>query len=355
MRVVRGPKPLKDTNMRHAIRTLAIVLLAIPVLNCARVQAQTALREGHRLYKDESFRKAITSYEYVLEKDPANVEATFYLGSSFHQLFRPGKDDTKVNLEQAIKHYKTVLAATPAADDPKYPTLKRNTLSALIGIYADDPYRDFDTSMKYATELTSSDPGNLQNLFAMANLYEKFGKVNDAEAAYRKAALEVAPKDPKACGALAGFYNKTLWDDKGVPAEEGKTPKSRFDDAVNQLKLCAELEPNDPKGYYTVATYYWDKCYRDPDLDDARKKQLADEGLEFVNKALTIKSDFVEALIYKGLLLREQAKLTRNPATRNSLMEEAQVLQKQAVELKKQQELELAEKAKQAAAIATTS
>ena len=149
--------------MRHAIRTLAIVLLAIPVLNCARVQAQTALREGHRLYKDESFRKAISSYEYVLEKDPANVEATFYLGSSFHQLVRPGKDDTKVNLEQAIKHYKTVLAVTPAADDPKYPTLKRNALSALIGIYADDPYRDFDTSMKYATELTSSDPGNLQN------------------------------------------------------------------------------------------------------------------------------------------------------------------------------------------------
>ena len=340
--------------MRHAIRTLAVLFLAIPVLNCARVQAQTALREGHKLYKDESFRKAIEEYDIVLQKDPSSIEATFYRGSSYHQLFRPGKEDTNVNLESAIKDYKTVLAATASADDKRYPVLKKNALSALIGIYADDPYRDFDTAMKYASELTNSEPGNLQNLFAMANLYEKFGKVNEAEGAYKKA-VEVAPKDVKACGALAGFYNKTLWDDKGVPAEEGKTPKSRFDDAVNQLKLCAELEPNDPKGYYTVATYYWDKCYRDPDLDDARKKQLADEGLEFVNKALTIKSDFVEALIYKGLLLREQAKLTRNPATRNSLMEEAQVLQKQAVELKKQQELELAEKAKQAAAIATTS
>jgi tetratricopeptide (TPR) repeat protein len=341
--------------MRHAIRTLAVVLLAIPVLNCARVQAQTALREGHRLYKDESFRKAIESYKVVLEKDPANIEATFYMGSSFHQLFRPGKAESKVNLDEAVKHYQTVLASTPLPDDQKFPVLKRNALSALVGIYADDPYRDFDTSMKYATELTSSDPGNLQNLFAMANLFEKFGKVNDAEAAYRKAALEVAPKDPKACGALAGFYNKTLWDEKGVPVGEGKAGKGRFNDAVNQLKLCAELEPQDPKGYYTVATYYWDKCYRDPDLDNTRKKQLADEGMEFVNKALGIKSDFVEALIYKGLLLREQAKLTTNPATRNSLMEEAQVLQKQAVELKKQQEVEAAEKARQAAASAATS
>jgi len=345
---------LKDTNMRRAIRTLVVVVLAIPVLNCARVQAQTALREGHRLYKDEAFRKAIEQYQIVLSKDAGNVEATFYLGSSFHQLFRPGKDETKANLEQATTHYKTVLAATPAADDQKYPVLKRNALSALVGIFADDPYRDFDTSMKYASELTGSDPGNLQNLFAMANLFEKFGKVNEAEASYRKAALEVAPKDPKACGALAGFYNKTLWDDKGVPVEEGKAGKSRFMDAVNQLKLCAELDPTDPKGYYTVATYFWDKCYRDPELDDTRKKQLADEGMEFVNKALSIKSDFVEALIYKGLLLREQAKVTRNPATRNSLMEEAQVLQKQAVELKKQQEADLAEKAKQAAALATS-
>ena len=340
---------MKDTNMRHAIRTLAIVLLAIPVLNCARVQAQTALREGHKLYKDESFSKAIEEYKIVLDKDPGNIEATFYLGSSSHQLFRPGKDDTKVRLEEAIKNYEAVLAATPSADDKKYPTLKRNALSALITIYADAPYTDFNTAMKYATELTSSDPANLQNLFAMANLYERFGKVNEAEASYKRAATEVAPKDPKACGALAGFYNKTLWDEKGVPITDGKPGRGRFDDAVNQLKTCAELDPTDPKGYYTVATFYWDQCYRGPLLEDARKKKLADEGLEYVNKALAIKSDFVEALIYKGLLLREEAKLTRNPATRSSLMEEAQVLQKQAVTLKKQQETELAEKAKAAA------
>jgi len=339
--------------MRHAIRTLAVILLAIPVLNCARVQAQTALREGHKLYKDESFRKAIEEYDLVLQKDPSSIEATFYRGSSYHQLFRPGKEDTNVNLESAIKDYKTVLAASASAGDKKYPVLKKNALSALIGIYADDPYRDFDTAMKYASELTNSEPGNLQNLFAMANLYEKFGKVNEAEGAYKKA-VELAPKDAKACGALAGFYNKTLWDEKGVPVEDGGAGRGRFDDAVNQLKVCAELDPKDPKGYYTVATFYWDQCYRGPLLDDDRKKQLADEGMVFVDKALTIKGDFVEALIYKGLLLREQAKLTRNPATRNSLMEEAQLLQKRAVELKKEQDAEMAEKARQAAASATS-
>lgn len=336
--------------MRHAIRTLAFLLLAIPVLNCARVQEQTYLREGHKLYKDESFRKAIDEYEKVLALNPANIEATFYMGSSYHQLYRPGKDDTKVNLESAIKNYQAVLAATPAADDMKYPVLKRNALSALVAIYADAPYSDFETSMKYANELTGADPSNLQNLFAMANLYEKFNKVTEAEAAYRKA-TEVAPTDVKACGALAGFYNKTLWDDKGVPLPAGSTVSGvgRFDDAVGQLKKCAELDPKDPKGYYTVATFYWDQAYRGKNMTDPRKKMLADAGMEYVDKALEIKNDFVEALIYKGLLLREQAKVATNPAVRNGLVEQALALQKRAVDLKKQQEQELAEKAKAAA------
>ena len=337
--------------MRHAIRTLVVVLLAIPVLNCGSVRERVAIREGHRLYRDESFRKAIEQYKIVLANDPNNIEATFYMGSSYQQLFEPGKETTKGNLEEAIKNYEVVLAAKPSTIEPKrFEVLRRNALSAMVGIYVDDPYRDFEKAMKYATELTNSDPNNLQNLFAMANLYETFGHVPEAEAAYKKA-FEVAPKDGKACGALAGFYNKTLWDEKGVPITDGGSGVGRFDDAVTQLKVCAELDPSDPKGFYTVATFYWDKCYRGGILDDGRKKKLADEGMSFVDKALSIKADFVEALIFKGLLLREYAKLTTNPAARNSYLEEAQALQKKAVDLKKEQDAALAEQARQAALV----
>lgn len=340
---------LKDTNMRHAIRTLAIVLLAMSTLDCARIQSQAALREGHRLYKEESFRRAIDEYDIVLQLNPSSTEALFYRGSSYQQLYRPGSDETLASLDQAVKDYQAVLAASAPESDEKYPVLKRNALTALTAIYSDDPYRDFDVSMKYATELTSTEPSNLQYVFSMANLYEKFGQVEAAEEAYKKA-VSIAPTDPRACGALAGFYNKTLWDENGVPVEDGMSGRGRFNDAVSTLKICAELNQNDPQGYYTVATYYWDQCYRAPDLTPAEKSELANEGMEFVNRALAIKSDFVEALVYKGLLLREQAKLTTNPATRNSLLEEAQILQKQAGDLKKQQDEELAEQARQAAA-----
>lgn len=337
--------------MRIAHR--AIILLAaasiFPGAGCTRVQVKQALREGHRLYKEGSYRKAAEQYKYVLDKDPSAVVALFYLGSSFNQLYRPGKDETKVNLDQAIEQYKAVLAQS-GSQDPNYPTLKKDALSALIGIYSDAPFNDFDTSKKYADELIKGGESDLTNVFAMAGLFEKFGRTTEAEAQYTKAA-EANPNDPKACGALAGFYNKPLWNEKGEPTATGGLAK--FTAAVTQLEKCATLTPNDAKGFYTISTYYWDKVYRGCGLcADAEKTKLVDRGMEHVDKALSLQEAYVEALVYKGLLLRERAKLTTNPAKRNELIDQAKALQDRALALKKQQEQEQQEKAKIAAATA---
>ena len=58
-------------------------------------------------------------------------------------------------------------------------------------------------------------PNDTKNLYAMANLYERFGRVPEAEQTYVKV-TEQNPTDAKACGALAAFYNKPLWDDAGA-------------------------------------------------------------------------------------------------------------------------------------------
>ena len=77
-----------------------------------------------------------------------------------------------------------------------------------------------------------------------------------------------------------------------VWTEESKgARRSRFDDAIQTLEHCAEIEPNDPSGYYKVATFFWDKAYRDPLLDDKAKNDYADKGIEAVDKALEIKPD----------------------------------------------------------------
>jgi tetratricopeptide (TPR) repeat protein len=315
--------------MKTRYLTLTIVAL-IPLLaglGCGRVKAKAAFKDGNRLYKEENFRKAIELYEKAVTLDPGMAEAHFYLASSEQALYRPGKEgtDNKEYLDKAIEHYKLALEANQGGS-PNLKKVRINTLGALTGIYSEPPYQEFDKALGYAQQLLQDNPNDTRNLYAIANLYEKFGKVQDAEDTYQKV-VQLNPKDVKACGAMAAFYNKPLW--------EGK---SKFDKAIEQLQRCASLDPGDASGYYKVASFFWDKAYRDPLLTDAQKDEYADKGLEEIEKALKIRPDYWEAIISKGLLYRVKAQVAKAPKLRQQFLEQAQTLQKQAMELRKEQQ-----------------
>jgi tetratricopeptide (TPR) repeat protein len=313
-------------------RILGLVLL-LPLLvgGCGKLRAKQAFRDGSKAYKEENYKKARDSYQKAVELDPNFSEAYFYLGSCWQSMYRPGKEteENKQNLERAIEAYNKAIEVNDGST-PNMKTVKQNALAALTGIYAEEPYRDFDKALGFAKQLVEHNPNDSKNLFAMANLYEKFEHVTEAEDAYKKV-VELNPQDAKGCAALAGFYNKPLW--------EGR---SRFEDAISTLERCATLDEKDPTGFYKVAVFYWDKAFRDPLLNDPQKDQYADKGLEAVDKALTIKPDYVDGLVYKGLLLRVKAQVTGNTRLRQQYLDQAQTLAKQAKELRLQQAAEAA-------------
>ncbi len=302
------------------------LLMLIALAGCSRVRAKSAFQDGNKAYKEENFKKAIVAYERALSFEPDMAEALFYLGSARQALFRPGKEtpENKANLDAAIESYKTSLEKN-SGSTPNLKAVKTNALAALTGIYSEEPYKNYDEALKYAEQLVQENPNDSKNLFAMANLFEKFEKQDKAEETYKKV-VEVNPNDAKACGALAGFYNKPLWDGK-----------SKFDQAIEVLQRCATIDPNDPQGFYKVSVFFWDKAYRDPLLADPQKDQYADKGLEAVDKALGLKPDYVDGLVYKGLLLRVKAQVSTNPRLRQQYLDQAQTLAKQAKELRLQQ------------------
>jgi tetratricopeptide (TPR) repeat protein len=337
-----------EMRMKMPSRALGLILL-VPFLagGCAEMRAKQAFKDGNKAYKDEDFKKAIVKYGDAVQLDPGFAEAWFYLGSAQNAMYRPGKTqpDNLARLDEAIKSYEKSLEVNTADNDNRK-KVKLNTLAALTSIYSDDPKRNYDTAYKYAQQLVAENPNDAKNLYAMANLYEKFEKVDEAEKMYKQIA-ESNPSDPKACGALAGFYNKPLWKD------ETGANRSKFNEAVTILDRCAQLAPNDPSGYQKVATFYWDKAYRDPLITDQEKMGYAQKGLDAVDKALALKPDYFEAVIFKGLLMREKAKATPDPKLKQQYLEEAVALAKQGQDLRKQAEAASAAAAAAAAAAAT--
>jgi hypothetical protein len=105
---------------------------------------------------------------------------------------------------------------------------------------------------------------------------------------------------------------------------------------MEALQERATKEPNNPDAFYTIATYYWDEAYRDFKLKEAEKRDFVSKGMDAIDRALQIKPDYIEALVYKGLLLRLQANMEKDPAKQQQLIKQAEQMSEKANGLRKQ-------------------
>ncbi len=164
-------------------------------------------------------------------------------------------------------------------------------------------------------------PSDLANYLVLASLYEKMGKVDQAEATLLKA-RDSRPNDPAAYLQLASFYNR----------------QEQFEKTIDALRQRAAIAPTNPEASYTVASYYWDKAYRDFTLSESQKADYVAKGLEAIDVALRLRPDYMEAVVYKGLLIRLQASIETDPARQQALIKQADTFQQQAKTLKQQRD-----------------
>jgi tetratricopeptide (TPR) repeat protein len=299
---------------------LALVAgVGVAAAGCGQVrmlQARMALKDGHTAYQVQDYRGAVEAYEQAITADPTQTEAYFYLGNSYDNQYRPTRRGEAANdalLERAIENYKK------AAELEQRPELKRLALQYLANAYGSDKLNDPAQSEPVVQQLIQMDPSEPGNYFALARIYEDSGDYENAEATLMKA-REMKANEPAVYTTLAAYYNR----------------QGEFEKSMEALTARAEREPNNPEAFYTMSTYYWEKAYRDFSLTDAEKINYVQLGIEAVNKALALNDRYMEALVYKNLLLRVQANLERNPARQQALLKEATDLNNRAEEIRKQ-------------------
>ena len=314
---------MRKVSSQAVLGTL-IAGLAFAAAGCSQVekfQAYMHVKDAHTAYAQQDYRGAVEGYELALaneelaSSDPRLTPAYFYLANSYDNMYRPTRRGEATNdeyLNKAVEYYKK------SAEVETDPIIKTRALQYLVGTYGAEKLNDPGQSEPVIQQLIQMDPKDTTNYSALARLYEDNGDYENAEATLLKA-RDMAPNAPEVYTTLAAFYER----------------QDNFPKLIEALETRASKEPNNPEAYYTLSVNYWNKAYRDFRLSDAEKVKYVATGVEQIDKALAINKDYQDALVYKGLLLRLQANLSKVPAEQQRLLREAQQLSDRAEELRK--------------------
>jgi tetratricopeptide (TPR) repeat protein len=306
------------------------------------LKARQSFQSANAAYGGKEYTSAIEEYEKVLELDPDGdrrviLPTHFYLGSSNHLIFSASRVDAAsrdMRIDNAIEYYEKalVLADEPGEYQEQLGVYKQYSAEQLAAIYRDNK-DDFVNAEKYSLLLIEMDPEKPERYYALGDIYERFHDPDEmplldkAFESYERP-VEMTPEEPIAYRQMAAILNRY----------------GRFDETMEWLAKARDIQADNPEGYYLIATHYWDKVYRDPDLEMEERHGFIDLGLEQLQQARELDSEYVDAMVYTGLLLREQAKLEEiggNKKRAEELIVEANTFRDRALELKKEQETEL--------------
>jgi tetratricopeptide (TPR) repeat protein len=191
------------------------------------------------------------------------------------------------------------------------------SLQYLIAAYGADKLNDPSLAEPLLVEMIQEDPNNPPTYFILSRLYEDAGDYERAEAAL-VSARDANVADSSVYTTLAAYYDR----------------QGEFDKLVEALEARTSQEPNNPEAYYTIATYYFNKASRDFTLSDGEKATYAESGVAAVDRALALNENYMEALVFKGLLLRMQANVDPSVERQQALIAEAEALGERAEELR---------------------
>jgi tetratricopeptide (TPR) repeat protein len=314
-------------NKRSSAAYVALFVgLSVTLAGCGymnEVRAMKAFKDGNKAYAASDWRVAANKYEEAAQLTAGDESCQwcpaiyFYLANSYDNMYRPARKGEPANdefLNKAVENYKLASEKLTEETQPK----RSLALEFLIAAYGPDKLADPTQAEPVVQRMIQLAPNEPTNYFQLAKIYEDSGEYQLAEETYLKG-RDAKPNDPTVYLTVAGYYNR----------------QGDYDKLIENIKKNIELEPQNPEAHYRLATYSWDKASRDFRLSDSQKMAIIMEGLASVNKALEIKPDYVEAMTYKGLLLRTQALIEKNPAKQQELIREGTALSEKANAMRK--------------------
>ncbi len=239
-----------------------------------QLQAREAINQGVQAFKNGQFQEAEQHFIRANELDPALLNARLYLATAYAAQYIPGapSEENIRTAKMAIDEYKDVL---------------------------------------------QTDAQNVPAIDGLASiLYQRAGQPFDAEMfaeskSYHQKHIDLRPQDPEP------YYSSGVID-WALAYRANTELRQEF----NQSVRGEGLKDTDP-------------------LPEVLRKEyvqeygaMVEEGIRFLNRAMELKPDYDDAMVYLNLLLRRKADMAATPTERETYTNQANELLDRVKELK---------------------
>lgn len=265
--------------LRPGTRTAALLALLLlgTTTGCGFVEARMEMKKGNESFNLQNFETAVEAYKRVIEIDPTYKDAHLNLGLAYLTLYQPGSPLEKdaMYARGAIEAFEDYLLLDPTNEDVE------NYLIEMANQSGNE-----ELAIQYFEEQHRRHPDDIHALALIGNLYQKMGDI---------------------------------------------------DTALEWMQKRVDLEPDNPEAYYTIGVNCWARSYNRMDLTKEARYEILDRGLDALDKAIELRTDYGDAYAYKNLIYRQKAAFADTPEQRVEFTNRADEFQAKAVELLKAQ------------------
>ena len=280
-------------------RPALILCVSLSAFGCSEFRARQYAREGNRHFGEGNYAAAVSAYTAAEQLHPMAV-ISFNKGLACRQLMMPGakSPENEQAIACALSSFRRLKEQSPS--DVRADQLYQQTLF--------DANR-FDILAQLYTAQLQRNPTDPAALNGLIQVYSNAGRWDDAlhwtvERATR------APHDAEAQYAVGVLIYSRLFEKGGGAEQSTYDPRAQG----TQLKSPPATSPGDITGAPRVA--------------------LAEQGIDFLKKAVQIRPAYAEAVTYLGLLHRQESfAYFDQPANWQAAVDAAEEFRKQATVL----------------------
>jgi tetratricopeptide (TPR) repeat protein len=244
-------------------------------IGCNKLRARDQLNKGVEAYKNARFDVAIEDFKNARELDPTLTSAQLYLAAAYANQYIPGapSPENLRNADSAIQVYKEILQGDP------------NNLPAIDGI------------------------GSL--LYNMGTTPFDENKLTEAKS-YHEKHIQISPNDPEP-------YYWVGVIDWALAYRGNRDARDGYNRTANPKRQIKENDPLPEK----LRTQFTDKY-----------GQTVDEGISDLQKAISLKPDYDDAMAYLNLMYRQKADMEATKEAREGDLKKADQLVEQVKAIK---------------------